>query len=113
MASSQLSQFLLSHSMKNVAEEKEGGNKKEITNTRIGGTGVIPNSYHISQEEYSHFMKIYFRECIAGNKKEYLTETQLKENGPILVDIDFRYPLDVRERKHNDKHIEDIAKLYI
>lgn len=109
--SSPLSVFLYNHSIKKDANDKT----KCVTNTRIGNksANIFGGSYHISEDEYETFLRLYYKECIVGNKKEYLTETQLQENGPILVDIDFRYDYSVTERIHTRDHITDLITLYL
>lgn len=108
-----LTQFLYNHSIK---KEDKDDPSKPVTNTRIGSTkpvNIFGGSYHIPDDEYDNFLRIYFNECIVGGRKEYLTETQLKENGPILVDVDFRYDYSVTERIHTEGHIEDLITLYL
>lgn len=106
-----LTNFLIQHSIK----KDEKGDAKPVTNTRIGDktANIYGGSYHIPEEEYETFLKLYYKECIKGNKKEYLTEAQLKENGPILVDVDFRYDYSVTERIHTREHITDLITLYL
>lgn len=105
-----LSQFLSKHYIK-----KDENTTKCVTNTRIGdkSSNIYGGSYHIPEQEYETFMKLYFIECIKGKKKEYLTEAQLKENGPIVIDVDFRYDYSVTERKHTNEHIIDLITLYL
>ena len=43
---------------------------------------------------------------------EYLTETQV-ENGPIVVDLDFRYRSDVKSKQHGEEHIHDLMEKYL
>ena len=43
---------------------------------------------------------------------EYITEKQLIENGPLLIDIDLRYNSDITERQHTCDHIIDLIMLY-
>ena len=63
-----------------------------ISNTRIGDkdSGIYGGSYHISDEEYPEFIKLYGEQIIAKNKTDYLTEKQLENNGGILIDVDMR-----------------------
>ena len=44
---------------------------------------------------------------------EYLTEKQLIENGPIVVDMDLRYTPDVTNRQHTKDHINDMVWMYM
>lgn len=112
--SSPLTRFLMDHKTKKKTDE-ETTPPLPITNTRIGNTTpqIHGGSYHIPPEEYETFMKIYYTECFKNGQKEYLTETQLKENGPLLVDVDFRYDYSVEERIHRTEHIIDLITLYL
>ena len=56
------------------------------------------------------FYATYYNHVIINENDEYLTEKQV-ENGPILVDFDFRYDGQT-ERKHNGDHITDVMCLY-
>ena len=33
--------------------------------------------------------------------------------GPILIDLDFRYGIDIEDRQHNEDHIIDIVEIYM
>ena len=46
-------------------------------------------------------------------KQEYLTEIQLYDAGPILVDFDFKYDVGVEERQHTKDHVVDMVLLYM
>jgi hypothetical protein len=66
----------------------------QITNTRIkgehNGIQLGGGSFHISQEEYPTFLKLYAEKILANDEVENLTEKQLEE-GKILMDIDLKY----------------------
>ena len=47
------------------------------------------------------------------NEQEFLTEAQLPTAGPILIDLDFRYSIDIEERQHTGDHIMDTVELYL
>lgn len=91
------------------------------THTRIGdpSVGVFPGKYFIPEQDISSFYKAYARHTLIENCEEYLTEKQI-ENGPLLIDLDFRYSVDVEERQHTDDHIiefidhllENLQKIY-
>ena len=86
-----------------VAAGAGGG---EITHTSIKG-----GKYHIPDEDYAEFVKLY-----AGHikkKPEYLTEKQLQENGPIVVDIDLRFKYDTVSRQYQDSHIDELIGIYL
>src|SRR5210317_813034 len=81
--------FLAKHSVYKTNDSS----KKTITNTRIGDTkkNIHGGSYNVSDAEYPTFLKLYYRDIVAKNKKEYFTEKQRDNDGPIAVDLDFRY----------------------
>ena len=85
---------------------------QDHTHTRIGSKDhkIYGGSYTIINE--NAFYKKYYNHIFVNGKKEYLTEKQI-ENGQILIDLDFRYTNDVKERQHNDEHFEDLIDLYI
>ena len=103
----ELSEFLTRHN----AKDTQGG----VTHTRIKSDefSVYGGSFHIDKEELPLFYKLYYENVFVKKRKEYLTEKQLQNNGPILVDFDFRYSYDVIERKHTQEHIEDMIQLYL
>ena len=86
-----------------------------ITHTRIGdvGLGIYGGSYSIPDDSMDDFWRLYTKDVIEGGKDSYLTEVQLKDAGPILIDLDERYNKDVTERQHQYGHIEDTIGLYI
>jgi P4 family phage/plasmid primase-like protien len=81
-----------------------------ITNTRIGDkdSGIFGASYYISDEDYPQFLKSYYNEVFVKKKPEYLTEKQLENNGPLLIDIDLRHDFNIEGRYYSQEHIEDI-----
>lgn len=103
-----LADFLDKHSVKK-------GDEKPITNTRIADKtqNIFGGSYHIPDEDYSTFLSLYNREVIVGKKKEYLTEKQHENDGPLLVDVDLRHSHDVDERQYTKQHVEDLVELYL
>ena len=87
---------------KNATKEKTG-----ITHTRIGNTelGVFGWKGLIEDNDVNEFYNLYAAHL--EKKPEFLTEVQHKDNGPILVDLDFRYNPSVNKRKHD---FDTIAK---
>ena len=84
---------------------------KEHTHTRIGDKKKIyGGSYNI--KDLDSFYKEYYKHVFLNGNKEYLTEKQI-ENGQILIDLDFRYTTDIKEKQHNSEHFEDLIDLYI
>jgi P4 family phage/plasmid primase-like protien len=101
-------------------------NKQLTTHTRIPdkSIGLYGGAFNISDESTKEFNKLYWKSVIINNKLEYLTERQLIEKGPILIDIDERYATTIREHPgdrlagprdgwHDDSLIEDLINLYV
>jgi P4 family phage/plasmid primase-like protien len=99
--------FLTKHNVKNDNENK-GSTHTRMPNTELKVYGA---AYHIDEEELPIFYKLYYEHVFVKNRKEYLTEKQLEEGGPILVDFDFRYDFSVTKRIHTIEHIQDIIQL--
>ena len=98
-------QFLKSHSTQH---------KDCITHTRIGdrNSNIYGGAYSIAENEIDQFYELYTKVVIEGNYKEYLTEKQLQEKGPIVLDLDFRYPVTTTLRQHTKEHIIDFIYEY-
>lgn len=107
-----LNEFLAKHSTRLV--DKNEQNKIPITHTRIPdkNLNVYAGSYYIPNEELDIFYKLYTSHIFDNKGKEYLTEKQLEENGPMAIDIDFRFNPDVVERIYTSEHVEDLVNCY-
>jgi hypothetical protein len=86
--------------------------KGVISHTRIGNKdlGIFGGSYNIT--DLSQFWNKYYQHVFEDKNKEYLTEKQLIEDGPLLVDVDLRYEKSITQRQHNKDHIIDLVALY-
>ena len=106
-----LSDFLTKH----TASKTGTGNVNNITHTRIGNQelNVYGGSFSIQPDELQTFYRLYYEHIFVKNRKEYLTEKQLSDTGPLLVDLDFRYSYDVDTRVHTSEHIQDLIQLYL
>jgi P4 family phage/plasmid primase-like protien len=106
-----LSEFLAKHNAKNNTNT----NNSTITHTRIpdANLNIFAGSYIIPKEELDTFYSLYYTHIFDRKCKEYLTEKQLENNGPIVVDFDFRYNHDVIERQHTEDHVRDIICVYL
>ena len=84
-----------------------------ISNTRIGDKelNIYGGCYNIKYT--NEFWELYNDHVFVNNNYEYLTEKQLLENGPLLIDIDLRYNSNIKKRQHNKTHILDIIILYL
>jgi len=110
-----LSEFLTNHNAKNKTGGNLNTNTKTITHTRIGNQelNVYGGSFSIEKDELPTFRRLYYEHVFVKNRKEYLTEKQLDNNGPILVDFDFHYDISVTKRLHTQEHIQDMIQLYL
>ena len=90
------------------------GKGEQFTHTRIGDPkqGIFGGSYKINDNEWKDFMHQYYQNVFVNGRLEYLTEKQLIEDGPILIDIDFRYDISVSSKQHTTDHIVDALILY-
>lgn len=98
------------------AHKRDKDSNEQITNTRIGDkdAGIYGGSYSISDLDYTAFLNKYCKEVVENqNTCEYLTETQLANDGPILVDLDFRFDYSVGERLYTKDHLDDLVGAYI
>jgi P4 family phage/plasmid primase-like protien len=89
-------------------------NGETFTHTRIGDKdqNIFGGSYTIPSNEWSNFMKKYYQHVFINGKKEYLTEKQLIEDGPLLIDMDFRYDTSITTRQHTEDHVLDCIMIY-
>jgi P4 family phage/plasmid primase-like protien len=102
------SEFLAKHNAKN-----EKGTV--ATHTRIGDKdlNIYGGSYFIPSEDLNSFYSLYYDNVFVKKRKEYLTEKQLENGGPMAIDFDFRYSYDVESRQHTKEHIQDMVLLYL
>lgn len=93
----------------------EDNSEKEITHTKIGDKTlrIYGGRYHIDKSDLPIFYKLYCDMVFDKRKKLYFTEKQNPIEGPLLVDLDFRYGVDVSERQHGYEHISDIIGIYL
>ena len=88
-----------------------------FTHTRIGGDKtqtppIFGGSYKINDSDWKKFMEQYYEHVFVKGNKEYLTEKQLIDNGPVMIDIDFRYDTSITSKQHKKEHIIDGVMLY-
>lgn len=102
-----LDDFLSKH--KFVSESTESP-----THTRIGNKTlkISGGSYTILEEEKDVFHELYYRKVFSEKRPEYLTEKQISD-GPILIDFDFKFSVDVDKRLYTNSHVEAILGLYL
>ena len=104
-----------SNSLYEFLEEHKCNGNAVSTHTRIPNKdlGIYAGSYSICESDIPLFKNLYCEKVFQNKQQEYLTEAQLSIGGPILVDLDFRYDVEIIERQHEDTHLEDIIELYL
>lgn len=85
-----------------------------ITHTCIGNIemGIFPGKYNIPDTEMESFYNIYYKHVFTNKNEEYLTECQV-QNGPMLIDLDFRHNKECTTRQYTSEHIYDIIEIYV
>jgi len=83
-----------------------------FTHTRIGDKEckISGGLYNIIDNK--KFLDKYYIHVFENHNKEYLTEKQLVENAPLLIDIDMRYENSITEKQHSKDHIIDMMMLF-
>ena len=85
-----------------------------FTHTRIGnkdkGGNIWAGCYTITDDLMPQFWNLYYKKVFEKGEYEYLTEAQYKENGgPLLVDIDMKFDISVKDRTFGLNTISDIV----
>jgi hypothetical protein len=88
--------------------------KGDFTHTKIGDKDlrIVGGSYCISENDENEFYTKYFESVFVDENDEYLTERQMKE-GQMVVDLDFRYSRDIKDRQHTSQNINEIVVCYL
>ena len=96
-------------------QQRKSAVASEHTHTRIGNKelGVYGGSFKIVSEDTDEFWNKYHKHVFENGLQEFLTEKQLPEGGPILVDIDLRFDTSVDERRYTKNHVCDVVMLYV
>ena len=102
------------HNMDNYLRTHNAVKGEGFSHTRIGdkNLSIFGGSYKINNSEWKSFMDLYYQHVFVQGQVEYLTEKQLPENGPILIDIDLRYDIAITTKQHSKDHIIDAIILY-
>lgn len=66
---------------------------KEDPDWTFTGLAGQLGKYTIPVDEYPAFLKIYYRHVFKQSKPAFLLERHAIDGGPILIDLDFRFPL--------------------
>lgn len=88
---------------------------ESFTHTRIPDKtlGIVGGAFNIPPEDMSAFWTKYYNHIFVNNRQEFLTEKQLPDEGPCMVDFDFRYDVTIESRQHTKDHVLDMIQLYI
>ena len=93
--------------------------KNGYTNTRIGNKNnsnskqkIYGGTWYIPENKYNEFLDLYYKEIVSRKKKEYFTEKQLKDEGAITIDLDFRHSIEIDERQYTINHIIQFLDCY-
>jgi len=104
-------------SLREFLEEHKcrGSSGTNSTHTRIPDRdlNIYAGAYIINDEDKDYFKTVYCDKVFVNEQQEFLTEAQLPIAGPILIDLDFRYDVDIDERQHGPDHISDLVELYL
>lgn len=84
------------------------GDDLKITHT---SWGKLMGKFHIPDSRIKEFHKLYAIEV--QNKASLGIIEQHKEVGPVVIDFDFKFDLDVTERRFDEDDIKKIVKVYM
>jgi P4 family phage/plasmid primase-like protien len=86
----------------------------EHTHTKIGDAklNVFGGCYFIPPEDMNEFYALYKKSALLEKKETYLTEKQ-PEEGPLLIDLDFRYDVSIEERQHTKEHVVQLIEAIV
>lgn len=99
---------------------EKGNTSSPFTHTRMTpekDLNLFCNKYNITDDKFIDFMKAYYQHVIVEKNPEFLTEKQLTDtenlSGPLVLDLDFKYNGEIRERKHTQSDIITIVDAYL
>lgn len=93
----------------------EKDSKESVTNYRIkDDENQIPGGvFCVPELDYKGLLTKYGRDILDNGYTELLTEAQLPNNGPILVDFDFRFSYETVTRQYTEEHVVLLVESYI
>ncbi len=102
-------------SLDRFLSNNRSGRGQGHTHTRIRNESArIPGgSYLVEAKDEELMRSLYYKKVFVQKAVEHLTEKQLTDDGPMLVDIDLRYPPTIEDRQHTEEHTEDMVLSYI
>ena len=71
-------------------------------NWNITGMSKHVGKYHIDDDEYGNFLQAYHTHVFVNKQQAFLLEKHSSTASPILIDLDFRYPLTSPLRREFD-----------
>jgi P4 family phage/plasmid primase-like protien len=100
-----LEQFLMNCSLKKDST-------LELTHTEFGK--MIKRKFHIPNEKYDQYMKLYYKDVIKPNKTHNLIERQLifknGSSGPLLIDVDLQFLSQYTTRQYSLDHVHELVQ---
>ena len=91
----------------NFLQEMNVEKGKLYTHTSMGKP---LGSYYIDKENLSTFYELY-QKAIMGGQSLHITEKH-EDIGPVIIDLDFKYDIEITTRQHTPEHIQKIVSLY-
>ena len=93
---------------------RRSGKGAPHTHTRIGDSKlqVHGGAYCIAEGDEGILLDRHYHKAFVKGQPEHLTEKQLVNDGPLLVDLDFRYAQGTKEKQHGEVDIVDIVMCY-
>jgi hypothetical protein len=88
-------------------------NPRRVKDTTWNLTGMGPDTgkYYVSPEDYSQFIHLFNKDIHINRNHSSLLEKH-DIYSPILIDLDFRYPSDLKERAFDKPHIQQFIQEY-
>jgi P4 family phage/plasmid primase-like protien len=113
------SQILRQNSVVNLSaflKTHQADTGEQTTHTKIPGKNannvtIHGGKWNIPESDMRQFYALYLEELKMGNA-QYFTEKQF-DVGPILVDIDMRFPIETTERIYTQQHILELKYIYL
>lgn len=97
-----------------ITENGDVPKKAMLSHTRIPSKehNVYGGAYSVPSDKMDDFFRAYYQHVFVEKRPEHLTETRTND-GPLLIDLDFRYPATVRERQHTEDDVESFIGVYL
>ena len=100
-----LEQFLSHHTLKKDSTQ-------ELTHTEFGKT--IKRTFHIPNDDYDQYMKLYYKDVIKPKRTRNIIERQLifknVDSGPLLLDVDLQFLDQHTTRQYTAQHIHKLVQ---